>query len=286
MRINSLSLPHPVLGIEDDVTGSYSVECSVALTPEKAVLSITQKLSNKTLEEMISNGNAAFNIEVQCRQTIFRKSYVSDKNEYTIEIPSKLLRNRVDVSFYIVSLQNKADYQIDGANRDYGNHTFEIQKGDVLATGGGTWFPAMKDWRALKAADSFMTVDRGTFKDGPAKIFLDRQKIGLELSIKDYELYSNHCRRISLYPIFHSSLVYPVLLYALYKIKDDPQEYSSYQWFTALSFQRDNEEELSKIDWSEEQNLPKIAQLILDDPVGRMLKAADSLIKQTSEQDE
>lgn len=283
MKLSSLSLPHPVLGIEDDVNGSYRVDCSVALNPEKVALSIKQALLNDTLEEMIKDGEAIFNVEVQCKQTIFRKSFLSESKEYRIEIPSNVLRNRVDVCFYIVAIKDKIDYRVDGANRDYENNSFEIKKGDVLASGGNTWFPALKDWRALKAADSFLVIEKGNFQEGPVNILLNRNKIVVELSKKDYDLYNFHYRRANLYPIFHSSIVFPVLLFAIMKIKDNSKDYSDCQWYTALNFRKDNEEELSRLDWNEDENLPRIAQIILADPINRMLNASDGLIKLTSE---
>ena len=281
MRINNLSLPHPVLGIEDDVTGTYSVECSVSLTPEKATLSIKQHLSNKTLSEMIASEEAVFNVEAHSRQTFYRKAFVSDKSDYDIEIPVELLRNRVDVNFYIVSTIDKDDYKIEGSNRDYGENNFMIRKGDVLASGGSTWFPALKDWRALKAADSFITIDKGDFKEGTVNIFLDRDKIGIELSKKDYQTYSNLCRRTNLYPIFHSSFVFPALLHVLSQLKENQSDFMAYQWFTALAFRKENESELSNLDWNEEINFPKIAQILLSNPIDRMLNASEALIKLT-----
>lgn len=283
MRINSLSLPHPVLGVGDDVKGSYEVTCEVTLSPKKVTLSLIQKLLNKTLQDMIKNGTAVFSAEVNCPQTIFRKSYSSTEEKNQIEIPANMLRNRVFVNFYVSAAKNLNDYQVEGANSDYADYSFEISGGDVLAWGGSSSFLALKDWRALKAADSFLEIDKYTDAEGPIKIKLNQDKVLVLLAERDYEQYLLYRKNRSLFPVFHSSIVFPVLIFVLGKMKEEPEEYSDCRWYQVLKFRRDEEKELQRFDWNLPEHLPLIAQQLLANPVSRMLDAAEDLLKLTQE---
>lgn len=283
MRINSLSLPHPVLGIEDDARGSYDVSPQVSLSPEKVKLALFHKLSNNSLEKIIKNNEAVFNVEVHCPSTLFRKSFLSSENSSSIEIPTMLLRNMVYVYFYITSTKDQNNYQIEGANSDYGDFSFEIKKGDVLAWGGSMRFPALKDWRALKAADSFLEIENYSLSEGPARIILSQNKIVLELPQNDYEQFKKYRKNKSLYSVLHASIVYSVILFALTKMKENPEEYKGLRWYEMLKFMKQEEEELQSFDWDSSEQIPFIAQHLLANPISRMLKSFDILLKETLE---
>lgn len=279
MRISSLSLPHPVLEIEDDVSGSYEVNCNVTLSPEIIKLSLNHKLSNKTLENMLAKRQAIYIAEIQCPQTIFRKSYSLKESTTEIKISSTLLRNRVDLRFFIVATKSNDKYRIRGSNPDYAGYSFEIGKGDVLAWGGSTSFMALKDWRALKAADSFLKIDEYPSTEGPMKIRLGQNKIIVELSKNDFKKYKLlHRKSRKLFAIFHSSIVFPVLLYALTKAKERGEEYKDQGWYQVLEFRKNNEKELQRFDWDSVEDLPKIAQELLGHPISRMLLSVDDLL--------
>lgn len=279
MKINSLSLPHPVLGVGDDVEGKYTAEIQVELGREQIVLHISQHLSNRTLDRLIIENKAAFNTEVHCQQTVYRKSFLSREKETTITIPARQLLNKVEVFFYISALTDILDYQIDGANEDYKGYTFEISKGDILAYADPINFPAEKDWQAFMAVTSFMEIQEYNQEEGPLLFSLTQDKVVIQMAKNDYKKYCSFKNAIYLNPLFHSSIVFPALIYTLTMMSKNVNEFESSRWYQNLKWRLDNDEDLRKYDVERIDDTPKIAQAILKDPVTRSLSGMENIQK-------
>ena len=153
MKVSNISFPHPVLGKEDDVTGFYKPEYVPVLDRDKIVLSVKYVLSNPTLEKLVSQKKAFFAVQLNCPQTIYRRTWYSYDKTQNIEIESSELRNGVEVSFYIIAERNIPNYVIDGANQDYKGYEFYIDKGDILAYDGIYKFLAEKTWASTSSLD-------------------------------------------------------------------------------------------------------------------------------------
>lgn len=285
MKINSLSLPHPVLGIGDDVEGKYTVETQVELGREQISLHIRQHLSNRTLDRLIIENKAAFNIEVHCQQTVYRRSFLSREKETTITVPARQLLNKVDVLFYINAVTDIPDYQIEGSNPDYKGYTFEINKGDILAYADPINFPAEKDWQAFMAVTSFMEIQEYNADEGPLLFSLTQDKVVVQMSKNDYKKYNSFKNAHYLYPIFHSSIVFPALMYTLTMMTKNATEYETSKWFQNLSWRLDHEDNLRKYDIDRTDDIPKIAQEILKSPVTRSLAGMESIQKNPNLED-
>ena len=101
MKINSLSLPHPVLGVHDDVKGSYETQLSVQLTPEKVTLAVDHKLNNASIQGLISSDKVTFCVEVNCPKTFYRCVLFTKSSQQVIEIPANSLLDKVSLDFYM-----------------------------------------------------------------------------------------------------------------------------------------------------------------------------------------
>jgi len=281
MKINNLSLPHPVLGVNDDVQQySFKMVLFVDLQQDFITIRTQAHLDNPTLIKLINNGIAAYCVEVECPQTFFRETYLLVKPENDIRIESCRLRNKVNLAFYIVAIKKISDYQIVGANEDYGKHTFDIEKGDVLAFGGSPFFYAHKDWQSLKAVKSFMDIEKSNEENGPMHITLSNEKIIVSLSPKDYERFFFYQETDALAPVFHSSIVLPTLIYAIHEMVASQTEHEGTDWYSCLDFMRRQDEKLKKFNWGDFSQIPIIAQTILDNPINRMLTSMAELYKQ------
>ena len=275
MKINSLSLPHPVLGAEDDVEGVYTAKTQVELGRKKVVLKVKQNLTNRTLIRLIQELKALFNAEIHCAQTVYRESFLSYAFDTTIAIPARNLLNKVEVSFYITATQNIPDYKIDGANEDYKGYSFEIDKGDILAYTDPIDFPAAKDWQAFMAVTSFLIIQEYDEAEGPLLFDLTQDKIVVQMAKSDYKKYFKFNSAEYLYPLFHSSIVFPALIYALTMMNKNPGEYENSHWYINLDWRLKHEESLKKYDIDQPDHIPKIAQEILKNPIARSLKGMD-----------
>lgn len=284
MRINNLSLPHPVLGIGDDVRGSYTVDFQVELNKEKISLKVRQNIINRTLRTLIDGKKAVFTVEINCHQTFYRQSLLNSEESYVLEIPSACLRNKVIVNFYITVTQDLAEYQIDEANEDYSGYRFDISKGDVLAYGGFTSFNAPKDWQALLAVTSFMQIEKYDKTEGPLQFVLTQDKVVIQMSQNDYERYNEYKAAKNLYPIFHGSFVFAALLHALYNMNSS-KESADTDWYQALDDRLNTEEKFKGLDIQQIDHIPEIAQKLLDNPIYRELVGIKNIIEAANQEE-
>lgn len=277
MKIDKLSLPHPVLGLGDDVKGSYQVSSSVKLGKERIAVTVNHGLVNETIEKLMEDKIVAFCTEINCPQTLFRESFTTFEPNQIIEIDSTNLRDKVDVRFYVTAKRDISGYSIVGANPDYQDSTFEIAKGDVLAYGGDTSFIAAKRWEELKSISSFLVIMEGSKEEQPFEIYLNSDKIIVYLSKKDYAVYKRASKH-GFDPIFHSSIVVPALSYALQQtMTAEGNPYENLKWHQVLEFRKANDQRLEKIEWSPEY-APKIAQILLENPFTRTLNRIENII--------
>lgn len=279
MKINNLSFPHPVLGVGDDVNGNYTVESQIQLGRELITLQISHHLSNKTLEKLISENKAAFNMEVHCQQSVYRKSFLSREKQVTITVPARELLNKVDVSFYINAVSDIPDYQIDGSNEDYKGYSFDIRKGDILAVYDSICFIAAKDWQAFMAVTSFMEIEPYDKEEGPMLFKLTQNKVVVQMCQNDYKKFNKFRTAHFLNPIFHSSVVLPALMYALSMMTANKGEFSSAGWHQNLMWRLEHEENLTKYDIENSADIPQIAQAILMNPITRSLTGMENIQK-------
>ena len=284
MKINNLSLPHPVLGIGDDVRGSYTVDFQVKLDKNKISLEINQNVINRTLKTLIDAKKAVYTVEVNCYQTFYRKSFLNSDGSYTLEIPSVNLRNKVIVYFYITAVEDLLEYQIDEANEDYSGYKFGITKGDVLAYGGFATFNTPKDWQALMAVTSFMQIEEYDKLEGSLQFVLTQDKVVIQMSQNDYRRYNEYKGARNLYPIFHGSFVFAALLHALYNMSFS-QESADTDWYQALEDRLKTEEKFKGLDVRQTDHIPEIAQKLLDNPIYRELVGIKNIIE-TANQEE
>ncbi len=277
MKIDKLSLPHPVLGLGDDVSGAYQVSSSVKLGKERITVIVNHGLANATIEKLMENDVVRFCTEINCPQTLFRESFTTTEPNQTIEIDSANLRDKVDVRFYVTAKQDISSYSVAGANPDYQGFTFEIAKGDVLAYGGSTSFIAAKRWEELKSISSFLVIMEGDKEEQPFEIYLNSDKIIVYLSKRDYAIYKRASKN-GFDSIFHSSIVVPALSYALQQsMTAEGSPYENLKWYQVLEFRRANDKDLEKIEWNPEL-APKIAQILLGNPLTRMLNRIENII--------
>lgn len=294
MNITSLSLPHPVLGIGDDIKGKYDPGCDKEIFIDRIILRIKHELDNESLSKMIKNGEAVFGVEINCPQTIYREMFLSEKNLQEIIIDSDCLRDKVTINFFILASDKTDIYKPSSVNSEYGRKSFDISEGEVLGYGGSTFFYADKRWRESESVSSFMTIIKSDKKEGPIEYNLMSDRINICLPEKDYYDYKKPGNDFKqLYNVYHGALVYPALLYALIKIFNDNEDDSilkTYSWYDLLSDRLDNDSRFKGMDKTIE-NAPLVAQTLLSakkegTPITRTIKCINDVIESINENNE
>lgn len=280
MKTNKLSFPHPVLGVNDDVSGEYKIKSSPMIFDENEIkIEINHILSNSTLENLIKEGGASFCVELNCPQTFYRHAFLSSDNKQLITLKSKDLRSKVFVSFFIVAQKDINDYQVKGSNSDYSDFKFEVRKSDVLAYGGDTFFIAGKRWESLKMVDNFMEVEKYDKKNGPAKFVLSPEKIIIQLPENDFQKYNNVYRAQNFSSYFLSSIAFPALLYAVSEMIHNTEANEESMWYQIIDARKQQEKNLQNISWDSE-NIPEIVQELLNNPIEKTLGCIEKTISQ------
>lgn len=286
MKFKDYSFPHPVLGLGDDVGGTASVkklDNDETMDNENYLLTIEYELDNPDLQKLVKEKKAVFLCEINCTGTLFRKSETCASPIQIVSIPKDGVRDKVELLFLLVSAEPIPDYTNSKVHSDFDGYKFDIEKGDVLAYLGESFFIAGIAYQKLKAVSAFMEIIRGENESGDFNIILGSQKIQIQLSKNDYEKYCD--RRIGSSfenaSIIHSSIVLPTLIHALYQLSKKNSDVTEYAWANLIKFRLENDENLNLI--SLEDNIPKIAQNLLGMPAERLMNDLFARVTATPE---
>lgn len=272
MSVNSKSFPHPVLGNEDDIRGSFNVEFKYELSRNSIVLDAAYKLENSTIESLIKKGKASFILEIECRSSFFRGTQSGRSVEEKWVIPSRYLRERVMVSFYICADENIKNYSPAECHSDYEGFAFEIEKGEILAVGGSCSFIAEKSFDPLRPpVSSIMAIREGRRHQGTMEVDYQSDKIMVELSKSDWKNYLEVKKQSDAIGAIHASIVLPVLIDAIYKMQTCRSEYEYNNWFGRL-------EAILDAKGLQGQDPFEAAQRILDVPLSRSFQSISAML--------
>lgn len=273
MKYNNRSFPHPVLNLGDDIQGDFGVKLQVETNKDIISILPVFHLKNDSIEELIRNKQAAFVVQLYCRGTMFRKAYSTYEHiPDPIKIESIKLNQQVETDFFVCATEDIIEYKNEGFTEDFGDYSFSIEQGDILAIGGTGKFYANKSPEELKAVSSFMNIDSSGKKGTHMLNYYDGRKITILLSQEDYEMYQLVIRNKYYIDTLHSTIALPALAEAIHFLDtEESKMYSEYMWYDLLT---DLINEFNEVD-------PLVtAQRILDLPVNRSLKSLIELMDQ------
>lgn len=271
MKYNNRFYPHPVLGIRDDIDGSFQCHMTVEVDKDNTIVTPQLKLDNKDLEKLVSLKKASFCIHTYCRGTMFREVFrIKDPVSYKITIPTYKLNGETEMDFFICAEEELNNYSNSGSNIDYKGYVFQIEKGDIIAYGGKAIFYSNKSPEQLKSVSAIMNIKNSGQKNGPFFNEYDGPKITINISDSDYDQYQILKQYKSLIPVIHSSLVFPALYEALNFMEYDEaaDQYNEFDWYKLL---RKRLEEIKG------NTLLEKAQNILDLPINRTFNVLEEL---------
>lgn len=273
MKYNNRSFPHPVLNLGDDMEGDFGIKLQVQANKEHIKISPTYKLKNTGIEKLIEEKKAAFVLQLYCRGTMYRESFFTYESiPDSVNIPAERLNHQVEVDFFICATVDIPSYRNEDFTEDFGNYSFSIETGDILAIGGTGKFYANKSPEELKAVSSFMDIDTSGKKKEHFYNSYEGRKITVLLSLEDYEMYQKVMRNKYYIDTLHSTIVLPALAEAIRFFESNESDmYSDKLWYELLS---DLHEKFYKGE-------PIVtAQNILELPVNRSFKSLVRLMEE------
>ena len=269
MNLNNISLPYPVLGINDDILPVPEQPEAVITTDNLSFhFHVVLKYDNPDISNLIQLGYAIHVCEVACPSTKYRKCFTSENEILDITIPRKAIGGKILFTPTVTVKQSISNYINSGFHPDYSGHKFDMEPGDILAVFGQLSYNADIEYDKLKAVGSFMVIEE-TDNSLPITM-LDRDKIRLLLPTTLFEQYKNNPQVNSNPDILHASLVLNSLTLALCKFED----YKDKKWAEAIQYRIDTEPELEEFrdndpdDWEND----KLAQILLGRPYERLFR--------------
>jgi len=192
MKLSKRSFPFPVLGNGDDVLdAALQSVLEISSDQDNYYIDVSINCSSKTINGLIAKKHASFSVHLECSNTVFRKSVSFYENKKRIAIPHFQLNDAVEVNVFVCAQKSIPDYRVDGAHEDYGDASFSIQEGDMLAIGGGLIFYAEPQNDSMKNIASIIQIQVSTKEgDRPMEIDLNGDKISVTLSKNDFESYN------------------------------------------------------------------------------------------------
>ncbi len=227
MIIQDRSFPHPVLApFRDDVTPNlFRIALTVKPDPDNYYIEARFEYENSTLSQLVEAGSATHVLHLECRRNYYRNIFTSAKRIQNLTISASELVGRVEVSGFIKAQTEIGKYQIQGAHEDYGNATFNVQPGDILAVAESQSFDAFTDYDPLRRISSILTISRSEdTEEGQMKLDTTGDRIVATLSQKDFDRYIDLKADPKLGALLANQVVFPALLEAVHEISRTPED--------------------------------------------------------------
>lgn len=270
MKLNNVSLPYPVLGNSDDITPILpidSIAVSTSFDNDTYTFVIRLNQDNPDITQLIAEGYAAYTCEVTCPRTYLRRCYRSETPEITINLQRRELFGRVEFNCYVTVYKTIEEYSNTCQNEDYGDATFRMEPGDILAAFPVANYVTELKYDLLYSAGSFMVVLDG--EDTPRTWFdSNDDKIKVYLPHAMFEQFRVMSNDNNFNELFHASIVFN----ALFKILSEYNEktHGDYLWAEAIKYRIGKEPELAEFSIEDHSHAYELAQALLADPYKRL----------------
>ena len=275
MKFDNYQFPHPVLtSSTDDISGNPSLKDEIIDKGDFYSVEINYTIDNQILENYINKNYGVIICEVNCAGTVYRDSFKATGKTVSFNLDKEKVRGKVNFSSYLVVKHDVDDYTNPESHPDYDEFSFELEAGDVLAYFRDFSFNAEINYKKLKAVSSFLKIEERNDIE-IADFDIDNDRIIIKLPVKDFSIYKMQpiAKNEDFAPIFHASIVFSALLYALQNI----DKHENKMW-TQVIETRLQEEEFSSLSLdSESGDLIKIAQILLGNPINRLLTGLENI---------
>jgi len=192
------------------------------------------------------------------------------------EIPGDNLDGRVEVCSLIVATEDLPEYRNSNFHPDYGDNSFFVKKGDVLAVCNDIYFDATKNVDPLQNVASIFRVRPNPDPNAtPFDIDLQDHYVIIQLSHQNFTAYSQLRSDQDKQSTLASMIVTPALVRIIEVIKSAGEDdFFDLRWFKVVSRRLkdmgcDPSKESSA--WKEDSPLI-LAQMLIGDPLSSSLQ--------------
>lgn len=286
-QIYDISYPYPVLTYYgDDIVpplSENSISSSMSANKNDVYTLVTTcDLKDPTLLQLIAANNAEFMMEIDCKNSFYRTSIRQPDNIFTVDLPRAIMAGMAMFNIFVVAKEN-FKYSSPNFHSDYEGQSFDIEKGDVLAIFPYFYYNFDIDYSQLEAHSSIMSFRKSDDENcSEIRYLFDSSKIIVEMPPKMFDAYNQFKLDPQYTASVHASVVQNALLTALLQeddwlsdAEDDPL------WKRTIKYRVAHEEQFKGLQLDDKENMVKIAQILLDNPVMRMFDGFKQNISET-----
>lgn len=273
MEIKNKLFPYPVLCTfnDDFIESKFQVDIAKSQSFKELIFEYNITLENDELNEMILSGLVEFVFHIECPYTSYRT--IKKVKDFTgnFKVYLDKVKESVTINSFIIAKQDINIYSNSKFNADYGNLSFALYKGNIIAIDDSYKIDVPKQDEDLSKIESIFSISRRAADDSSEiKIELNSGKINLLLNKDDYNNYNNIANNPSFIPTLQSILIFPALIYAFETLKnDDNDTYCDYQWYISMSKTFKKNGSILNKELLENKTSFELAQEVLDSPVRR-----------------
>lgn len=270
------SYPHPVLDDSDDVASYFEVS-NVGVSPsfEDIELTFDARTNDPTLGGLLDSGRARYSLRWRCSATLATEELepsvrmvIANGHQFEVWLDQRQVRGSVVADIRVLAVEPLQGFRWHRQHSDYGDATFDLRIGDVLADGGSFTFEASKLYDPLNPpiGSCFKFVKDKRVRRGIKVTFDDDEVVLVRLSSAAHR----HLGMLTSSPELQiSAVVLPALMEAISFIRDaksdEPgEDLSDRAWYRPIS---DAVERHGGFD----ERVVEVAQRILDNPIERTL---------------
>jgi hypothetical protein len=228
MKRKTTNSPYPVLyplGEEYlSEQGYKDASFDVAGDPEVTVDSVTHNiwikfdfvLDEGTLKSLVESGDALFYVNVECGLTYYRKPIIQADEHFELEIPYSEVSGSLEIFVGVIAAKDIKSFHAAGFADRFGNVTFDIDKGDILAAGTG-WSVELEELDG--EATPYIYVARDESEDDHNALWVDWSNDVLTIYLQKelYDIYYNRAKGEKFKSILMALVMKPAILSALQK---------------------------------------------------------------------
>ena len=241
--------PNPVLAAERD---DYIESCSfstifntsqIEVTADEINIPVTYSLVCNGLQDLINNDQAVVVVSVKSSAASYSRLFCfpKDSNSMVIPVPKFGVVKRIEIGGSIIARTPIPGFKCDGEFNElyFGNSTFEIRKGDILAREDSRVI-YIDDTELEKPLASIFNINNGHEQDEQILPDFGGDKIEINLCEPLYKLYTDFIEfnNGALRRYVTGVIVYPVLVEAIARICESYQlgngEDHDKRWFRAI----------------------------------------------------
>lgn len=285
MKYKNVSLPYPVLGINDDIYPLLEQGCVKMNDPVKTRtdylfdIELTQR--NKDITNLVDEGKALYACEVTCKNAFLRRCYKSKNSHFDITLGRKEVNGRIDFQCFIAVTEPLPHYINSDFNEDYHGFHFDLDNGDMLAVFPLAWWNTNIKFDKLYAAGSYMQIVEAAEGINKTWFNLDEDRIMIEMP---HDMFVQYQRIGNSFPeVIHSSLVHNALVYALSNFGEYHDK--GKLWTDSIDI-RLRDPQLQQYDLSDMTQVYEVADILLQDPYKRMLESLEKIAMANNEETE